>query len=74
MMFAPLVTAVMRFVLVWMVFAVFKMIFRWLNRELVQPVKHERVRRASARILVDEEKPWGDLEIDSIGRFEINDV
>lgn len=74
MIFAPLVTAVMRFVLLWMVFAAFKMIFRWLNRELVEPVKRESIRRASARILVEEERPWGDLEIDSTGRFEIHDA
>ena len=73
-MFAPLVVGVMRVVLVWIVFAVFKMILGWLNRELVQPVKHERIRRASARILVEEEQPWGDLEIDSTGRFEIHDA
>ncbi len=62
-MFAPILAGVARAVIAWTVFAGFKMLVRSLNREIAEPVKRQRITRASARILVEEEKHWGEPEI-----------
>lgn len=62
-MFAPLLAGVMRAVVAGVVFAGFKMLVRSLNREIAEPVKRQRITRASARILVEEERDWGEPEI-----------
>ena len=73
-MFAPLLAGVMRAVVAGMVFAGFKMLLSYLNRELVQPVQRERIRRASARILAEEEMPWSESEVHDIVRYKSHDV
>ena len=62
-MFAPVLAMVIRAVIMWMVFEAFKMLLSYLNRELVQPVQRERIRRATARILAEEETPWAEYEV-----------
>ena len=61
-MLAPVLAGVMRAVVAWAVFTGFKMLVRSLNRELPEPVKPQRITRASARILVEDEKNWGGPE------------
>jgi hypothetical protein len=49
---------------------VLRLILGWLDRVLADPVMHERVNDGSDRFFADEEKHWGELEIDSPGRVE----
>jgi hypothetical protein len=60
-MFAPILAGVARAVIAGIVFSGFKMLVRSLNnREIAEPVKRQRITRASARILVEEDGVWSE--------------
>lgn len=64
----------MSVITVGMVFGFFRMLLGWLDRHTGAPVMRERINSASDSFFVEEEKYWGKSEIDSIVRFNFDDV
>lgn len=69
-MLAPAVARFLSVISVGMVFAFARMLLGWLDRHLAAPVMRERINSASDEVLSDEEKHWGESEIDDITRFK----
>ena len=73
-MIAPVVARVMSFISVGLVFTLFRMLLGWLDRRLAAPVMHEKINSASDQFFIEEEKYWGESEIDSLVRGRFGDV
>jgi hypothetical protein len=73
-MIVPVVARLMSVITVGMVFAFFRMALGWIDRRLAAPVMRERINSASDGFFVDEEKHWGESEIDSIVHYKFDDV
>jgi hypothetical protein len=73
-MIAPVVSRLMGVITVGMALSVIRMILGWLDRRLAAPVMHERINTASDKFFVEEEKHWGESEIDSLVRGKYGDV
>jgi hypothetical protein len=71
-MLAPAVARLLSVISVGMVFAFFRILLGWLDRRTGDSIMRERINKGSDRYFVDEEKHWGESEIDSIvhGRFD----
>ena len=74
MMFAPFLAGVIRVIVGWIVFALFEMAIGRLYRALTEPVRRRRVIRASARILVEDQKGWGESKVHDIVRYKFDDA
>ena len=66
-MLASVIARLLGVITVRMLFSFFKMILGWLDRRLAAPVMHERINTASEKFFVEEEKHWGESEIDNLG-------
>lgn len=73
-MIAPVVARVMSIITVGMAFAFLRMIIGWLDRRLAAPVMHERINSASDQFFIEEEKHWGESEIDNLVRGKFGDI
>jgi hypothetical protein len=73
-MIAPSVARLMSVITLGMAFSLIRMILGWLDRRLAAPVMHERINSASDRFFIEEEKHWGESEIDSLVRGRYGDV
>ena len=57
-----------------LVFSLFRKLHGWLDRRLAAPVMHEKINSASDQFFEEEEKHWGESEIDSLVRGKFGDV
>lgn len=70
-MISPGVARLLSVVTVGMVFSFFQILLGWLDRRLASPVMKQRINSASDRFFAEEEKHWGELEIDRTERVTL---
>jgi hypothetical protein len=68
---SPGIARLMSVISIGMVFAFFRMILGWIDRRSGAPIMRERVNNASETFFTEEEKHWGDLEIESTGEIKL---
>jgi len=68
---SPGVARLMSVISIGMVFAFFRMILGWIDRRAGAPIMRERVNNASETFFSEEEKHWGDLEIEDTPRIKL---
>ncbi len=73
-MIAPVVARLMSVITVGMALTIFRMILGRLDRRLAAPVMHEKINSASEQFFIEEEKHWGESEIDSLVRGRYGDI
>jgi|1185.fasta_scaffold140257_2 hypothetical protein len=73
-MLSSSIARLMSVITVGMVLTFVRMIVIWVDRRTEAPVMKERINAGSDRFFVDEEKRLGDTEIDSILRYDFDDV
>jgi hypothetical protein len=73
-MIAPVVARLLGVITVGMAFSLIRMILGWLDRRLAAPVMHERINSASDQFFIEEEKHWGESEIDSLVQGKYGDI
>ena len=71
MILSPGIARLMSVISVGMVFAFFRMILGWIDRRSGAPIMRERVNDASEKFFGEEEKHWGDLEIENTARIKL---
>ena len=71
MILSPGIARLMSVISVGMVFGFFRMILGWMDRRAGAPIMHERVNDASETFFGEEEKHWGDLEIESTSKIKL---
>lgn len=71
MILSPGIARLMGVITVGMVFGFFRMILGWIDRRSGAPIMRERVNDASEQFFGEEEKHWGDLEIESAARIKL---
>lgn len=71
MILSPGIARLMGVITVGMVFTFFKMILGWIDRRSGAPIMRERVNDASETFFGDEEKHWGELEIERTGKIKL---
>ena len=74
MILSPGIARLLSAISVGMVFSFFRMILGWIDRRAAAPIMHERINGASDKFLVEEEKNWGNSEIDSIVRGHFDEA
>jgi len=68
---SPGIARLMGVISVGMVFTFIRMILGWIDRRAGAPIMRERINDASETFFGEEEKHWGDLEIESTGRIKL---
>ena len=74
MMLSPGIARLMSVISVGMVFSFFRMILGWIDRRAAAPVMRERINDASETFFREEEKHWGELEVDSEPRIKLTSL
>ena len=65
MILSPGIARLMSVISIGMVFSFFRMVLGWIDRRAAAPIMRERINDASEAFFGEEEKHWGELEIDS---------
>jgi hypothetical protein len=71
MILSPGIARLMSVISVGMVFTFFRMILGWIDRRSGAPIMRERVNNASETFFSEEEKHWGDLEIEGTAKIKL---
>ena len=71
MILSPGIARLMGVISVGMVFGFFRMILGWIDRRAGAPIMRERINDASETFFGEEEKHWGELEIENTGKIKL---